>query len=567
MFQDDLSSSNPFLPSFALPSSQNPLMPWPLCIQEQIRAAEAMLSVTQWVDLEDTAQTCFERVLEGFIQNKVGEEHFYSVTGYGHDDMGREVTGKVFAHALQAEAALVRPTFASGTHALSVGLNGCVGMNQRMVCLTGRPYDTLEEVIGIRGESKQSLKARGVDYQEVDLLSEGRLRHIWTAEEEALVQSAQLVYLQRSRGYSAKRPSLVIEELKEIIDHARFLNPDILVMVDNCYGEFTETQEPTAISADLIAGSLIKNPGGGIVPSGGYLAGRQAVIDSCADVLTCPGVANEGGYTFDLTRLILQGLFMAPGVVKEALKGMTLAAHLFEHLGYPVNPHWQAKRSDIIQMIHLKSADNLVKFCQILQKVSPINSAVTPIPAQIPGYADEVVMAGGTFIEGSTVELSADGPIRPPYTVYLQGGLNYAHTRYAIQKILETLVGQELIGQEQPQEMARNLIETSGQPKTQTQKTKTWKLTEVAASYSAPEGVKALYPENEPSEENKTLNTPNLNPPQAPLAMETQKPETAPTENALSAQALPSERNESKPAPPPFEIHPLALASGKSLFY
>lgn len=554
MFQDDLSSANPYLPSLALPSSlQNNAMPWPLCIQEQIRAAEAMLSVTQWVDLEDTAQTCFERVLEGFIQNKVGEEHFYSVTGYGHDDMGRDITGKVFAHALQAEAALVRPTFASGTHALSVGLNGCVGLNQRMVCLTGRPYDTLEEVIGIRGDSKQSLKAKGVDYQEVDLLSEGRLRHIWTAEEEALVQSAQLVYLQRSRGYSAKRPSLVIEELKEIIDHAKFLNPDVLVMVDNCYGEFTETQEPTAIGADLIAGSLIKNPGGGIVPSGGYLAGRQAVIDACADVLTCPGVGNEGGYTFDLTRLILQGLFMAPGVVKESLKGMTLAAHLFEHLGYPVNPHWQGKRSDIIQMIHLKSAENLVKFCQILQKVSPINSAITPIPAQIPGYADEVVMAGGTFIEGSTVELSADGPLRPPYTVYLQGGLNYAHTRYALQKILETLIGQD-----QPDHP---------QPSSQPSKPQVWKLTEVATRYSAPEEVKALYPEKEPSENIKPLNTPSVNFPAAPLAMETQKPEPPKSTEEESQTETSCVAENGNAASLPFEIHPLALASGKSLFY
>ncbi len=555
-----------------------------------------MLSVTQWVDLEDTAQTCFERVLEGFIQNKVGEEHFYAVTGYGHDDMGREVTGKVFAHALQAEAALVRPTFASGTHALSVGLNGCVGMNQRMVCLTGRPYDTLEEVIGIRGNSKQSLQARGVDYQEIDLLSEGRLRHIWTSEEEALVQSAQIVYLQRSRGYSARRPSLVIDELKEIIDHARFLNPDVLVMVDNCYGEFTETQEPTAIGADLIAGSLIKNPGGGIVPSGGYLAGRQTVIDSCADVLTCPGVGNEGGYTFDLTRLILQGLFMAPGVVKEALKGMTLAAHLFEHLGYPVNPHWQAKRSDIIQMIHLKSADNLVKFCQILQKVSPVNSAVTPIPAQIPGYADEVVMAGGTFIEGSTVELSADGPLRPPYTVYLQGGLNYAHTRYALQTILETLVSQGSQTEEtlQKPNQAKNQVEPETQNQTQNQtqnenQTKTWKLTDVATRYTAPKEVKALYPD-----------IPGAH--QVPLGMEIQQPpETEAAqqlEPALKAEqpdyiqdsvpnvestpdashalpekthtietSHPSETSKSQPSPLPFEIHPLALAHGKSLFY
>lgn len=397
-----------------------------------------MLSKSVWPQLEATAQHTFERVLEAFIRHRVGEEHFASVTGYGHDDLGREVTDRVFADALQAEAALVRVQMVSGTHALSVALNGCLRHGDMLLSLTGRPYDTLEEVIGLRKDNPQSLKNKGVLYQELSVFENDTLRLSFTPQEETLIKNARVAYIQRSRGYSLRR-ALRIQELQQIIAQVRALHPEIIVMVDNCYGEFTEPQEPTAVGADLMAGSLIKNPGGGIVPAGGYVAGRQDLVDSCAAVLTCPGVGTEGGYTFDLTRLILQGLFMAPGIVKEALKGMTLAAYLLEAQGFSVTPAWQEPRSDIIQVIHLQTAENLVNFCQVLQRVSPINSGITPIPARIPGYADEVVMAGGTFIEGSTLELSADGPLRPPYTVFFQGGLTYAHTRYALQNILGTL--------------------------------------------------------------------------------------------------------------------------------
>lgn len=418
----------------------------PLPLQSRLIVAEQELQATIWPQLEAVYFETFERVLQGFMKHKVGEEHFLSVTGYGHDDLGREVTDAVFAHALQAEAALVRVQIVSGTHALAVGLNGCLNPGDTMLSITGRPYDTLEEVIGLRGNNRQSLAAKNVRYEEFSVFNQPdnpetavgySVRTEFTAEEAEQIQKANLIFIQRSRGYSL-RPSLTIEQLQALISGVKTINPNAIVMVDNCYGEFTQAQEPPAVGADLIAGSLIKNPGGGIVPAGGYVAGRQDLVASCADFLTCPGVGAEGGYTFNLTRLLLQGLYMAPGVVKEALKGMTLAAKLFEEYGYDTAPHWQDNRSDIIQILTLRDPNKLVRFCQILQSLSPINSHITPIPANPPGYADEVVMAGGTFIDGSTLELSADGPLRSPYALYLQGGLTYAHSRIAIQKILES---------------------------------------------------------------------------------------------------------------------------------
>jgi cystathionine beta-lyase family protein involved in aluminum resistance len=410
----------------------------PTSLLNRIEEAEAQLAQDIWPQQEAVYYATFERVLNAFIRHKVGEEHFLSVTGYGHDDMGRETTDAVFADALQAEAALVRTQIVSGTHALSVGLNGCLRHGQTMLSITGRPYDTLEEVIGLRGNSHRSLTAQGVRYEECSVFDGLGVRTEFTPTEAEQIARANMIFIQRSRGYSL-RPSLTIEQLQILMKQAKVINPNATIMVDNCYGEFTQAQEPTAVGADLIAGSLIKNPGGGIVPAGGYVAGRADLVAACADVLTCPGVGSEGGYTFDLTRVLLQGLYLAPGAVKEALKGMTLAAKLFENAGYETTPHWQDTRSDIIQILTLRDPDKLVKFCQVLQSLSPINSHIVPIPANPPGYADEVVMAGGTFIDGSTIELSADGPLRPPYMVFLQGGLTYAHTRLAMQKILSAL--------------------------------------------------------------------------------------------------------------------------------
>jgi cystathionine beta-lyase family protein involved in aluminum resistance len=419
-------------------------MPETLLTLEQ---TEAQLAETVWKTQESIYFQVFERVLNAFIRHKVSEEHFLSVTGYGHDDLGREVTDAVFADALQAESALVRLQMVSGTHALAVGLNGCLHPGDTMLSITGRPYDTMEEVIGLRGNSRNALRAKGVTYEEFsiftplehpEVLNTVQVRTHFTPDEAERIQRANLVFIQRSRGYSL-RPSLTIEQLEALIRQVKQINPQTIVMVDNCYGEFTQAVEPTAVGADLIAGSLIKNPGGGIAPTGGYVAGRADLVTACADILTCPGVGSEGGYTFNLTRVLLQGLYLAPGAVKEALKGMTLAARLFESAGYDTTPHWQDVRSDIIQILVLREPEKQVRFCQILQSLSPISSHITPVPANPPGYADEVVMAGGTFIDGSTLELSADGPLRPPYAVYLQGGLTYAHTRLALQKILSAL--------------------------------------------------------------------------------------------------------------------------------
>jgi cystathionine beta-lyase family protein involved in aluminum resistance len=437
---------------------------------QRIEAAESALARTVWPCLEAVYHRTFERVLNAFVRHRVGEEHFLSVTGYGHDDLGRETADAVFADALQAEAALVRPHIVSGTHALSLGLHGCLGPGQTMLSVTGRPYDTLEEVIGLRGRSRQSLMAKGVRYEEISIFhpsdrpdgfpvhalhhasgdpaeesvkldgpgSGGTIGAFGERDADA-IRRADLVFIQRSRGYSL-RPTLTIAQLERLIARIKAIRPEAIVMVDNCYGEFTQEREPTAVGADLMAGSLIKNPGGGIMPTGGYLAGRADLVADCADALTCPGVGAEGGYMFDLTRLLLQGLYLAPGAVKEALKGMTLAARLFADAGYATAPHWEDARGDIIQILVLRQPERLVEFCRILQGRSPVNSHVVPIPANPPGYADEVVMAGGTFIDGSTLELSADGPLRPPYAVYLQGGLTYAHTRLVLRDILDAFL-------------------------------------------------------------------------------------------------------------------------------
>jgi cystathionine beta-lyase family protein involved in aluminum resistance len=404
-----------------------------------IANALADLHQSVWPRIEATELTCFKRVLNSFRAHKISEHHFYSVTGYGHDDMGRDAIDNVFANALQAEAALVRSTFASGTHAISVGLKGCLNPGDTLLVVTGPPYDTLEEVMGLRGDSHQSLKAQGVTTQIISLVdAAGNLPADWSIADETLVKQAHTIHIQRSKGYSS-RATLSIAVIEALCTRLKALNPALIIFVDNCYGEFTEADEPTAVGADLMAGSLIKNPGGGIVPAGGYVAGRQPLIDRCADVLTCPGVGAHGGYTFDLQRVILQGLFLAPSCVANALKSMTFAAHCLQTLGYTVAPVWHAEHRDIIQQIHLGTKDKLIQLCKIVQHYSPINSHVTPIPAALPGYADEVIMAGGTFIEGSTIELSADGPLRAPYTAYLQGGLTFAHLRAIMPDLIEAL--------------------------------------------------------------------------------------------------------------------------------
>ncbi len=367
-----------------------------------------------------------EKVLRAFQDNKVGEEHFYTVSGYGHDDLGREIIDRVYAHVFNCEAAIVRNHFVSGTHAIACGFFGILRHGDRLVCVSGKPYDTLEEVIGTRGNKTSSLTGHGVIYDEISP----------EEIEKGIDARAKMAFIQRSRGYSLRKP-LNVEDISEIIAKIKNKNPECICFVDNCYGEFTEALEPTDVGADLIAGSLIKNPGAGIVETGGYIAGRSELVRLSAERLTAPGIGAGGGAMLNQSRLILQGLFMAPGIVHEALKGAILVSQVFIDLGFNTTPLPDELRTDIIQAIILNDREKLVKFCKAVQRRSPVDSYLTPVPDRVPGYEDDVIMAAGTFIEGSTIELSADGPLREPYAAYMQGGLNYAHVKLVLKGILE----------------------------------------------------------------------------------------------------------------------------------
>ncbi|MBE9076127.1 methionine gamma-lyase family protein [Romeria aff. gracilis LEGE 07310] len=386
------------------------------------------------IDLQVKAN--LERVLAAFRQHRVGAHHFASVSGYGHDDLGRQTLDRVFASAMQAEAAAVRVQFVSGTHAIACALFGVLRPGDEMLAIAGPPYDTLEEVIGLRGKGQGSLKEFGITYRELPLTQAGGLD--WPGIAAAVTERTRLVLIQRSCGYSW-RLSLSIADINKIIHSVKQQNPNTVCFVDNCYGEFVETSEPTAVGADLMAGSLIKNPGGTIVTTGGYVAGRADLVEAAACRLTAPGIGSHGGATLDQTRLMMQGLFLAPQMVGEALKGNYLIAAAFERLGYPVNPPANAPRRDVIQAIQLGSAEKLIAFCRAVQQHSPVESYVEPVPAGMPGYDDALVMAGGTFIDGSTSELSADGPLREPYIAYCQGGTHWTHVEIALEAAIAVL--------------------------------------------------------------------------------------------------------------------------------
>lgn len=378
-----------------------------------------------------------EKVLNAFIDNRVAPEHFYTVSGYGHDDLGREVLDKVFAQVFKAEKALVRIHFASGTHTLACALFGNLRNGDKLISAVGTPYDTMQEVIGTMGDEetrRASLIGNGVLYDEVPLLNGTDVDY--EKLEEMVDDKTTMVLIQRSKGYSTRK-SLPIDVIEKICKIIKSKNPDCICFVDNCYGEFVDTKEPIEVGADLIGGSLIKNAGGGIVEAGGYIAGKELYVERAATRLTAPGIGSEGGAMFNQHRLIFQGLFMAPSVVSEAVKGAVLAAKIFDEIGYDSSPKYNEKRTDIIQNITFGSPEPLEHFCRTIQSLSPVNGYVTPIPEYIPGYEDKVIMAGGTFIEGSTIELSADGPMRAPYVAYMQGGLNYAHVKIALTKILD----------------------------------------------------------------------------------------------------------------------------------
>jgi cystathionine beta-lyase family protein involved in aluminum resistance len=378
-----------------------------------------------------------EKVLNAFAAERVGTQHFASVSGYGHGDQGREVLDRVFARVLGAEAAAVRLQFVSGTHAIAAALFGVLRPGERMLSITGRPYDTLEEVIGLRGEGQGSLRDFGVHYDELPLLDSGAVDEV--ALDAALETPRRLVFIQRSCGYSW-RPSLSIDTIGRLCERIHARQPDCVCFVDNCYGELVEEREPPEVGADLVAGSLIKNLGGTIAPAGGYVAGRASLVEQACCRLTAPGIGSEGGSGFDLHRLLLQGLFLAPQMVAEALIGADLVAAVFADLGYSVQPSAGEPRSDLIQAVQIGDPDALKLICRAFQGISPVGSYLDPVPAPMPGYASDLVMAGGTFIDGSTSEFSADAPLREPFNLYVQGGTHRAHVELALIRALAALL-------------------------------------------------------------------------------------------------------------------------------
>ena len=406
--------------------------------RELVWSAEQFLSdVFRRVDAVEMVNQ--QRVLEAFWQERVSARHFAPTTGYGYDDIARDTLDRVFAHALMAQKALVRPQFVNGTHAIFTALAGLVEPGDRIISITGDPYDTLLEAIGVRGDAPNSLKRMGVSFQSIALTQKGKID--LTAIEQVDRTAVKIIYAQRSRGY-AWREAITMAQMKEAFDRVHEWFPGAAILVDNCYGEFVEGTEPTAQGADIIAGSLIKNPGGGLAPTGGYIAGREDLIERIAQRMTVPGMGAEvGSYAGDY-RLFYQGLFLAPHVTAQCVKGAALFARVFEQLNLLTMPLYDASRSDIIQAVQFPDADSLVAFCRSIQKAAPVDSFVSPEPWDMPGYEDQVVMAAGAFVQGATTELSADGPIRAPYTAYLQGALTYAHARIACMLACDELIRQ-----------------------------------------------------------------------------------------------------------------------------
>lgn len=390
----------------------------------------------QFKKIDDIAEYNQLKVLHAMQINRISDIHFNWNTGYGYDDIGRDGVENVYKTVFNTEDAIVRPIIVSGTHALTLMLSGTLRPGQSMLSITGRPYDTLEKVIGLSPSKGLSLMDIGVKYNEISLDPEGG----FALEEirSAMIKKPDVVYIQRSAGYSWRR-GLTIEEIRNVIELIKSAHPSTVVMVDNCYGEFLDYLEPTDVGADLMAGSLIKNPGGGLALSGGYIVGKADLIESVADRMTSPGIGKECGLTFGQTRTILQGFFLAPKVVSGALKGAILCSKVFENLGYKVNPKSNESRSDIIQAIEFKNAEKVIAFCRGIQSASPVDSFVSPEPWAMPGYSSDVIMAAGAFVQGSSIELSADAPIREPYIAYFQGGLTYEHSKFGVIKALDQL--------------------------------------------------------------------------------------------------------------------------------
>lgn len=399
-------------------------------------ASEKLGGIFQKID--ETTNYNQQKMLAAFSSAGVSESHFVATTGYGYGDRGRDALDRVFAYALGAEDALVRYNFVSGTHALTVALFGVLRPGDVMLSVTGMPYDTLRGVIGLTGDGNGSLKEFGIHYEQIDLKNDGTPDY--EEMERQITPSVKMVYIQRSRGYSL-RPSLFVEDIAKIAEIAKRKAPGCIVMVDNCYGEFVQTIEPTQCGADLMAGSLIKNPGGGVAPTGGYIAGRKDLVESCSYRLTTPGTGKEIGCTLGNNRELFMGAFHAPHVTGEALKTAAFTAALFQSFGYDVTPRWDEPRADIIQAVKLRRKEALIAFCQGVQKGAPVDSFVVPEPWDMPGYDCQVIMAAGAFTLGASIELSADAPLREPFAAWMQGGLNFHSGRLgamlAAQSMLE----------------------------------------------------------------------------------------------------------------------------------
>ncbi|MFC3344836.1 methionine gamma-lyase family protein [Paenibacillus abyssi] len=392
--------------------------------------------------LDRTAERNEWKVIRAFQKHQVSDYHFSGSTGYGYNDRGREVLDLVYADVFGAEAALVRPHFASGTHTISCALFGMLRPGDELLYITGKPYDTLHKVIGKPGDGTGSLRDWGVSYNEVPLQGDGAVD--WLAVEAAISDNTKVIGIQRSRGYDW-RASFTVHEISEMVKRVKAIKPELLVFVDNCYGEFTEETEPTEVGVDLMAGSLIKNPGGGLASTGGYICGSARLVEQAAYRLTAPGIGGDVGAMLGTLRAIYQGLFLAPHIVGQALKGAVFAAAMFERLGFESHPKWNDPRTDLIQAVRFKQAEPLIAFVQGIQRAAAVDAHVVPEPWDMPGYEHPVIMAAGTFIQGGSLELSADAPIRDPFIAYMQGGLTYGHVKYGVLTALSTMVERKLI--------------------------------------------------------------------------------------------------------------------------
>ena len=395
----------------------------------------------RFAEIDRVAEYNQLKVIKAMQECRVNETCFNYASGYGYNDPGRDTLEEVYAKTFHTEAALVRPQITCGTHALALALSANLRPGDELLSPVGKPYDTLEEVIGIR-PSNGSLAEYGVSYRQVDLLEDGTFDY--ENIKKAINEKTKLVTIQRSKGYQT-RPSFSVTQIGELIAFVKGIKPDVICMVDNCYGEFVETIEPSDVGADMIVGSLIKNPGGGLAPIGGYIAGTEKCIENCAYRLTSPGLGKEVGASLGVMQSFYQGFFLSPTVVAGALKGAIFAANIYEKLGFPVIPNGTESRHDIIQAVTLGSAEGVIAFCKGIQAAAPVDSYVSPEPWAMPGYDSDVIMAAGAFVQGSSIELSADGPIKPPYAVYFQGGLTWEHAKLGILRSLEELVRRGLV--------------------------------------------------------------------------------------------------------------------------